>query len=437
MMSQPDALAFLLEEAELGQIVPGWPARLRLAVCLDQDGGCMMLVHHADEAGRILERIAEAIQQPVGTFCVVPGQPGCPTRRMLFSEEQRLLALVASSEGLLETAEDYAINYSFAAEEGLDPEFLTTGSPTAVSPGRRSEAPAGAQPERHLPGPVGSAVASAARRLAEAQPEGYAIAGPGGAEAEDEIGARVMARALAATEGALGPLDEAPYEARRRFLPLPAEAPSVPLRVPAGAGPIGFRQLSETERRGGLFAAGVLSLGQAGRVVLTIGDATGDGFALGAEQAYFRDDLLAFAVPWMPPEGFGGMPGRLIFEAGLFPASMLAALEEAGQGAQVTASGEFLYVTLNQARYPVLAAPAKSDMPPASATVPAPGPAVPPVRPRGVLRALRTGVSGGVLALAVLLALKIGFAPTFGSADAHTDNGALRAAIFTPAPSKP
>ncbi|TMV55923.1 hypothetical protein FGG78_37815, partial [Thioclava sp. BHET1] len=127
MTETTDAVAFLLEESELAQIFIDWPEDMRLAVCLDADGGCAMLVHHAREDDRILDRAASVLGVAPGGFAVVPRREGHPTRRMLFSEEQRLLALVAETEGLVEAASDYALNYAFAAEEGLDIERLTAG----------------------------------------------------------------------------------------------------------------------------------------------------------------------------------------------------------------------------------------------------------------------------------------------------------------------
>jgi hypothetical protein len=56
---------------------------------------------------------------------VVPERPGHPTLRILFSERQQLLGLVGEAERLAETASDYAINYRFALEEGLDPQTMT------------------------------------------------------------------------------------------------------------------------------------------------------------------------------------------------------------------------------------------------------------------------------------------------------------------------
>jgi hypothetical protein len=376
MTSQPESVAFLLDEDELGHIVPGWPSRLRLAVCLDPDGGCAMLVHHRDEAGRILDRIAEALQQPVGGFCVVPRHPGCPTRRMLFSEEQRLLALVAESGGLLEMAEDYAINYAFAAEEGLDPEFLTTGALGLGDAG--AVMPAAPEPPQ-----------AASDRPAPAAP-------------------MPSVQHVPQHTGPAGPVVPEPAD------PAPAAGAAIPP---------GFRRLSEAERRYGVFVNGLLSLGRSGRVFVSFGDGPAETPAVEIDEVYFRDDLLGLAIPLSCLNGQDSLPQRLAFDPALFPASLIATLEEAAQGVRVTATGPYLYATLSPARVPVLAA-APKPVPP-----PKPVPASP--RPRGMRRALRTGVGGGALALAVLLALRVGFAPVVGSADAQSASNSLRADIFT------
>jgi len=124
-MKKPGALAYFLDESDLAELLPDWPEGMQLALCLDEDGGCDMLVHHRDEDERVLDRVAELLKRPAGGFNVVPERPGHPTLRILFSERQQLLGLVSEAERLAETASDYAINYRFALEEGLDPQTMT------------------------------------------------------------------------------------------------------------------------------------------------------------------------------------------------------------------------------------------------------------------------------------------------------------------------
>lgn len=127
-MQKPEALAYFLDESDLIELLPDWPEGMKLVLCLDEHGGCDMLVHHRDEEDRILPRVAGLLKRPAGAFGVVPERPGHPTLRILFSERQQLLTLVSEADRLVETASDYAINYRFALEEGLDPQTLTQAS---------------------------------------------------------------------------------------------------------------------------------------------------------------------------------------------------------------------------------------------------------------------------------------------------------------------
>jgi len=131
-MSSIETLAYFLEEGVLRGILPQWPARMNLVLCMDEAGKCALVVYHENEASKVLGKVANVLEKPLGSFSVSPKVAGCPTRKVRFSEEQQLLALVAEADQLCETASDYAINYNFAREEGLDPETLTgTQSATA------------------------------------------------------------------------------------------------------------------------------------------------------------------------------------------------------------------------------------------------------------------------------------------------------------------
>lgn len=393
MTPQPDAIAFLLDKDDLQHILRDWPAALRLAVCVDREGGCVMLVHHRDEDDRILDRISEAIQQPVGAFCVVPERPGCPTRKMLFSEEQRLLSLVAETEGLAETAADYAINYAFAAEEGLDAQMMTAGVP---GPG------AGPQP----------VAAGPAEDLA-----GEPTEGPGGARRMRAGLRRFGWRPVARTEAAEDP------------------AGGEAMEDPSGA-PEGFRRLNRDERRHGLFVGGRLSVARGGRVAVAIGQAADEGPAAEVDAVFFRDDLLCFVIPVSALAGLDRLPERLSLDAAQFPAAMLALLEEAPQAVRITASGRYLYVSLPPAQAQGLA-PGLAP-PPTLSLRAEPREAVAPRRRRP--RGLRAGL-GGAAALMLLAVLHTGLSGAIGRLDAQTPaqtaDGALRAQIFAPAGPRP
>ncbi|MFC2970525.1 hypothetical protein [Acidimangrovimonas pyrenivorans] len=354
MADTSEALAFFLEEADLGHLFVDWPAGMRLVICLDHDGDCAMLVYHADEEPRILRRAADLLRKPVGTFCVVPPRDGCPTRRMLFSEEQKLLALVSETENLYETASDYAINYAFAAEEGLDTELMTTGS-------------------------SGAAAADPAAAAEEVQP----------------------------TLPPIPPVS--PH--RAPSVVTPEIAPDRAAASARGNVPEGFRALSEDERRYSLFADGMLTLGRRGQLSLTAGDAAAEaGPAVTVDRIYFRDDLLSFAIPvaTLREQGARGLPGRIMLGEHLFPAPLVETLARGPQPVRLTAAGAFIYVGLGPSRVPAAAAPA-------AAVPPAPASAAARPRRRGLLRSL---LGGGAVAVLALLALQIGLSPAFSRADA-------------------
>ncbi|MGR3465449.1 hypothetical protein [Limimaricola sp.] len=123
-MSSVETLAYFLEEDSLRGVLRGWPEGMQLMVRLDGSGRCELMVHHRDEAGRVLDTLRESLGEMAETLAVVPQVEGYATRRVRFSEEQQLLGLAASADGLSESAQDYAINYRFAREEGLDPEAV-------------------------------------------------------------------------------------------------------------------------------------------------------------------------------------------------------------------------------------------------------------------------------------------------------------------------
>lgn len=150
---------YLLEEEAVLAMLPGWPSEMQVAVCLSADGGCDLAVHHKEEVTRVLDRIRELHGWSSEALCVAPEVAGYPTRKVLFSEEQQLLSVVGESPHLVELASDYALNYRFAQDEGLDTAAATgadqrqtpvttaaqdlsdtAGEPSAKGMSRRSQA---------------------------------------------------------------------------------------------------------------------------------------------------------------------------------------------------------------------------------------------------------------------------------------------------------
>ena len=370
MHGRLDAVAIFLDEEELGQLFDGWPQKMRLAVCLDEVGACAMLVHHRDEDASILSRVAETLDRPEGDFCVVPARPGLPTRRMLFSEERKLMSLVAESPDLLEFATDYALNYSFAAEEGLDVEAMLTGRPRASKPTAPLTPPP--RPEVRLEAPR-----------------------------EDFTTTRAAPKVPTPTP--------APTPA-----PAPASAPQS--AAPADPDlPEGFHRLAPEVQRDGLFTEALLSLGRSGEIRLTVGTPTADTPGLKVPEIYFRNDLLSFAIPASALVGSHRLPAKLIFDEALLPRAMVAALGRGPQAVRLTASGAHLFVGLAPLRAPAPAMATRAQRPP---------------RRRLGRRLLRGGLGGGALVAGLLLAEQLGLSPAFSGTDGPGTVNALRDAIF-------
>lgn len=133
-MTNADTLAYFLDEEQLETTLPGWPKAMNLVLCLDAAGGWSFLVYHEQEIPTLMDRISSVLDRPIGAFAITPEVEGHPTRRVLFSEEQQLLTMLGRTDRLVETAQDYAINYNFALEEGLDPEEVTRRVPVPSGP---------------------------------------------------------------------------------------------------------------------------------------------------------------------------------------------------------------------------------------------------------------------------------------------------------------
>ena len=140
-MSGSGTFVYLLEEEAVAAMLLGWPADMQVAVCLTPGGGCDLAVHHRSELSRVLDRIATLHGLHPEDLFVAPRVEGYPTRKVLFSEEQQLLSFVADSPNLAELASDYAINYRFARDEGLDQDVLARAAVGERPVARKARAP--------------------------------------------------------------------------------------------------------------------------------------------------------------------------------------------------------------------------------------------------------------------------------------------------------
>jgi hypothetical protein len=138
VMENTEKLAYFLDDEAVRTIFPDWPVDIAVVLCLDEEGGCETVLHHRDEGRTVLRRVAKVLGRPAGGFCVTPEVDGYPTRRVLFSEEQKLLALLAAAEDMPDVAADYDRAYCRARELGLD----------MHAPAPRQASPAAGRPER-------------------------------------------------------------------------------------------------------------------------------------------------------------------------------------------------------------------------------------------------------------------------------------------------
>lgn len=135
MSGSEQVMAVLLEEDDLRLVHRDWPSKMRLAVCLMPSGDCQLLLFRQEEAGIFAQRLRKHLGLRSEEICIYPPVHGFPTRQLRYSDERSLATLLADSPQLVEDATDYAVNFAFALEEGLDPvEFLGFEEVVAVEP---------------------------------------------------------------------------------------------------------------------------------------------------------------------------------------------------------------------------------------------------------------------------------------------------------------
>lgn len=114
-------LVVLVDGTDVKHVFASWPQDICLAVCLDPSGDCTMIVFHRQERPGIANHLIARLGWPLDEARFVPRVDGFQTRQFLYSDERRLMVLVSSNPEILEEANDYAVNYTYALEEGLDP----------------------------------------------------------------------------------------------------------------------------------------------------------------------------------------------------------------------------------------------------------------------------------------------------------------------------
>ena len=90
-----DKLAYFFDHTDLSTVFKDWPEEIGLVLCVDEEGSCDLLLFHPEERQKIMYDISTVLNRPLGKFAVVPPIDGYPTRKVLFSDEQKLLKLVS------------------------------------------------------------------------------------------------------------------------------------------------------------------------------------------------------------------------------------------------------------------------------------------------------------------------------------------------------
>ena len=121
MTKEQPMLVVLLETHDIRRVLKNWPEAISAAVCLSPDGMCRVVIFHEDEREVIPRRLSAMMDETENRLQLVPEMRGYPTFSLRYSDEIALLSILAETDGLLDEAEDYAANYTFAMEEGLSP----------------------------------------------------------------------------------------------------------------------------------------------------------------------------------------------------------------------------------------------------------------------------------------------------------------------------
>ncbi len=115
-----DRFAYLVDETELGDLRPDWPAGVSVALCLDAGGEAGLVLFESGDHEGLAVRIASSTGWEPGSFAVTPEIEGCPTLRPLFSQAQDFLHIVARFDGLEEMAQQF-LGVEEAAQDPGEP----------------------------------------------------------------------------------------------------------------------------------------------------------------------------------------------------------------------------------------------------------------------------------------------------------------------------
>lgn len=121
MTFQQNAVVVLIDAEDLWHALGNWPEDVCLASCLLRNGDCHFLFFRRAERAAIADRVMDVLDLHEQEICFIPEVPGFESREFKYSDERRLMALIASDPLIVHEAIDYDLNYTYAIEEGLDP----------------------------------------------------------------------------------------------------------------------------------------------------------------------------------------------------------------------------------------------------------------------------------------------------------------------------
>lgn len=120
----PDlAIAYLPDPEDLALTFEDWPPDVSLALYLEPEGRCVAVPFCPAERSRIAERLGQIFKRDTDQIGIFPPLTDHREVPLLYSDEQALLAMLRQGDPtkILGPVRDYALNYKYAEEEGIDP----------------------------------------------------------------------------------------------------------------------------------------------------------------------------------------------------------------------------------------------------------------------------------------------------------------------------
>ena len=119
-MDHPTTLIYLPDEETLSNLFENWPSSMRVALCIDEEGGGHVALLREDEAADAPVRIAQLLDRNDSDFVIVPTFGGYPTRKIRFSEEQQLCGMLAELSDLPLRARSHLAGLSEGPDLSID-----------------------------------------------------------------------------------------------------------------------------------------------------------------------------------------------------------------------------------------------------------------------------------------------------------------------------